>query len=50
MNSHVSIEGFALGRSFSEPAFLKHQKSGLMGRMKRIKIISRTGTESPTFL
>lgn len=33
MNSHVSMAGFALGRSFSDPAPLKHQKSGLMGRM-----------------
>jgi hypothetical protein len=50
MNSHVSMAGLALGRSFSDPALLKHQKSGLMGRMKRIKIISSTGTESPIFL
>lgn len=50
MNSHVSMAGLAFGRSFSDPALLKHQKSGLMGRMKRIKIISSTGTESPIFL
>ena len=49
MNSHVSIAGFAFGRS-SKQEVRKHQKSGRMGKMYNIRIISKTGTESPIFL